>query len=148
MLSNIKIRILSALIKNPKYFKHITLLLDGHDSTIEYDKPDISLQKRWSYKLKTSGLRTQVLLDINEMVILVSKSELCGKSSDGTMFLNMKLYRKMHKEDCVAFVGGYPLFINQFIELWINIGIAITDRNFLPNEKRIWNRIKSTRETF
>lgn len=130
MFSNIKIRILSALIKNPKYFKHITLLLDGHDSTIEYTKPDISLQKRWSYKLKTSGLRTQVLVDINEMVILVSKSELCGESSDGSMFLNMKLYKYINKEDCIAFDGGYTLFVNQFIELCINKGIDLSDKNF------------------
>ncbi|KAI7847284.1 hypothetical protein BDC45DRAFT_420247, partial [Circinella umbellata] len=71
----------------------------------------------WSYKLKTSGLRTQVVIDINEMVIIVSKSELCGESNDGSMFLNMKLYNKIYKHDCIAFDGGYTLFINQFIEL-------------------------------
>jgi len=32
MFSNKIIRILSAGIKNPQYFKQITLLLDGHDS--------------------------------------------------------------------------------------------------------------------
>ena len=37
-------------------------MLDEHDSTIEYDKPDISQQKRWSYKLKTAGLRAQILI--------------------------------------------------------------------------------------
>ena len=131
MFSNIKIRILSALIKNPKYFKHITLLLDGHDSTIKYNKPDISLQKKCSYKLKTSGLRTQVVIDINEMVIIVSKSELCGESNDGSMFLNMKLYNKIYKHDCIAFDGGYTLFINQFIELCSSKGYDdISDKNF------------------
>lgn len=60
MFSNLKIRILSAIIKNPKNFKNITLLLDGHDTAIEYDKPDISVQKKWSYKLKSPGIRTQV----------------------------------------------------------------------------------------
>ncbi|KAG2223231.1 hypothetical protein INT45_006112 [Circinella minor] len=85
MFSNIKIRVYSALLKNPKNFKNITLILDGHDSTIDYSKPDISSQKRWSYKLKTSGLRTQVLCDINNMIIAVSDSELCGVSSDGEL---------------------------------------------------------------
>ena len=46
MFSNIKIRVLSSLIKNHKNFRNITLLLNGHDSTIEYDKPDIPLQKK------------------------------------------------------------------------------------------------------
>ncbi|KAI9243168.1 hypothetical protein BDA99DRAFT_544591 [Phascolomyces articulosus] len=56
---------------------------NGYDSTIEYDKPDIEYQKKWSYKLKKSGIRTQVLADINDIVISVSKSELCRSSSDG-----------------------------------------------------------------
>lgn len=119
MFSNIKIRVLSSLIKNPENFKNITLLLDGHGSTIDYSKPDISAQKRWSYKLKTSGLRTQVLSDINDMVIAVSKSELCGVSSDGGMFLNMKLYNKVNKRDVIAVDGGYTLFIKQFEDLCI-----------------------------
>lgn len=111
MFSNIKIRILSAKIKNPENYKYVTFLLDGHDSTIDYSKPDIEKQKRWSYKLKTSGIRTQVLADVNDMITAVSVSKLCGESSDGTMFLNMKLYTKIDKRDCVALDGGYALFI-------------------------------------
>jgi hypothetical protein len=141
MFSNIKIRIYSSLIKNPNNFKNITLMLDGHDSTIEYDKPDISQQKRWSYKLKTSGLRTQVLTDINNFVIAVSNSELCGVSSDGGMFLNMKLYNKINKRDVVAIDGGYTLFINQFEILCRKKNIPLSDNNFFypirkePNEE-------------
>lgn len=130
MFSNVKIRVLSAYIKNPKNFKNITLLLDGHDSTIEYDKPDIEIQKRWSYKLKTSGIRTQVLADVNEMIISVSKSELCGISSDGGMFLNMKLYNKICKQDVVALDGGYSLFIKQFEDLCNDKGYDLDDNNF------------------
>jgi hypothetical protein len=129
MFSNMKIRILSALIKNPKHFKNITLMLDGHDTTIEYDKPDIDKQKRWSYKLKSSGIRTQILVDINEMITNVSKSELCGTSSDGGMFLNMKLYNKIKEQDCVALDGGYTLFIKQFENLCksknINLNVLV-----------------------
>lgn len=130
MFSNLKIRILSAIIKNPKNFKNITLLLDGHDTAIEYDKPDISVQKKWSYKLKSPGIRTQVLVDINEMVINVSESELCGSSSDGGMFLNMKLYKKIKEQDCVALDGGYTLFIKQFENLCKNKNINLNDKNF------------------
>ncbi|KAI7855838.1 hypothetical protein BDC45DRAFT_412877, partial [Circinella umbellata] len=45
----------------------------------------------WSYKFKTSGIRTQVLGDINENIISVSD-----------------------KQDCIALDGGYTLFIKQF----------------------------------
>ena len=51
MFSNIKIILLSSLIINPENFKNVTLLWDGHDSTVEYNKPDIEYQKKWSYKL-------------------------------------------------------------------------------------------------
>ncbi|KAG2224284.1 hypothetical protein INT45_012852 [Circinella minor] len=125
-----KIRILLALIKNPKSFKNITLLLDGHDSSISYDKPNISVQKWWSYKLKASGIRTQVVSDINDMVISVSYSDLCGKVNDGMMFLNMKLYNKILKQDCVAIDGGYTLFIKQFEDLCNNKGCDLDDNNF------------------
>lgn len=137
MFLNIKIRILSAYIKNAENFKLITLLLDGHDSPIEYDKPNISNQKRWSYKLKTRGLRTQVVADINEVVVLLSKSELCGNSTDGGMFLNMKLYNKINKEDCIALDGGYSLFITHFVELCINKAKSLDDNNlFYPIRKK------------
>lgn len=52
-------------------------------------------KKKWSYKLKSAGIRTQVLIDINEMAINVSNSQLCGNSSDGGMFLDMKIYNKI-----------------------------------------------------
>lgn len=130
MFSNVKIRILSAKIKNPKNFKNITLLLDGHDTSIDYSKPDISIQKKWSYKLKRSGIRTQVVADINEMAIFISKSELCGNSSDGGMFLNMKLYNKIDKRDVIAIDGGYTLFVKQFEELCNEKGIELGDNNF------------------
>lgn len=130
MFSNIKIRILSAMIKNPKNFKNITLMLDGHDTSIEYDKPDITLQKKWSYKLKSAGIRTQVLCDINEMVINLSNSQLCGNSSDGGMFLNMKIYNKIKEQDIIALDGGYTLFIKQFETLCKNKNLNLDDKNF------------------
>jgi hypothetical protein len=67
--------------------------------------------------LKTSELRTQLLSDINDMAIAVSKSELCGISSDGGMFLNIKIYNKIDKRDCASIDGGYTLFMKQLEEL-------------------------------
>lgn len=32
------------------------------------------------------------------------------------MFLNMKLYKKMHERDTIRINGGYTLFVNQFTE--------------------------------
>lgn len=145
MFSNIKIRILSAKIKNPKHFKNITLLLDGHDSSINYSKPDISFQKKWSFKLKKSGIRTQILCDINEMAILISKSSLCGNSSDGGMMLNMKLYNVINKEDCIALDGGYTLFIKQFEDLCKERNYDLCDNNFFyPIRKE--NNIRLTKQ--
>lgn len=145
MFSTIKIRILSAKIKNPKHFKNITLLLDGHDSSINYSKPDISFQKKWSFKLKKAGIRTQVLCDINEMAILLSSSQLCGNSSDGGMFLNMKLYSHIKEEDCIALDGGYTLFIKQFENLCKEKNYNLNDDNFFyPIRKE--NNVKLTKQ--
>ena len=36
MFSNIKIRLYSAQEKNPPLFKHVTLLLDGHDTRVSH----------------------------------------------------------------------------------------------------------------
>lgn len=64
------------------------------------------------------------------MVIAISKSELCGNSSDGGMFLNMKLYNKISKEDCIGIDGEYVLFIKQFEELCSEKGYDLNDTNF------------------
>ena len=138
MFSSLRIRILSALIKNPPNFKNITLLLDGHDSSLAYNKPNISLQKKQSYKLKSSGIRTQVISNINDMIIYVSYSDLCGTSNDGSMFLNMKLYNKIFKQDCVAVDGGYTMFIKQFKDLCNSKGLDLDDNNFFyPIRKEV-----------
>jgi hypothetical protein len=70
------------------------------------------------------------------MVIAVSNSELCGISSDGGMFLNMKIYNKIDKRDVIAVDGGYTLFIKQFEDLCIKKNIELNDNNlFYPIRK-------------
>ena len=113
MFSNIGIRIKSTST-NPSGFKHVTLLLDGHD-TRGISVNQGSSAAHYSYKLKKSGFRTQIMTDINDMVIFVSSSQPCADNNDGTMFVEMKVPEIMHKLDCLALDGGYPLFINQAI---------------------------------
>lgn len=131
MFSNIRIRILSSLINNPTSFKNVTLYIDGHDGKVKYYDPDTKTMDIKSYKLDGPGLRTQIITDSNQMILYVSKSEKCGKGSDGTMFLDMKLYNKIHIGDCIAMDGGYNLYINKFKEDSLNAGKEFSDKNFV-----------------
>jgi hypothetical protein len=54
MFSSTKLRLLCAQLYNPKGFKHVTLLIDGHDSKINYENVNVSKRKLFSYKLKKS----------------------------------------------------------------------------------------------
>ncbi|MGH7238590.1 MAG: hypothetical protein ACREHG_00840, partial [Candidatus Saccharimonadales bacterium] len=101
MFSNINLRILSAQEKNPPLFKHITLLLDGHDTRVS-PLDGMDSKQMYSYKFKKSGLRTQVIIDMNEMVLWTSKSAPCKENSDGVMFTKMNLEKNMHELDCVG----------------------------------------------
>jgi hypothetical protein len=131
LFSNIRIRILAALVKNPKGFKDVTLLIDGHDGKIKYYDPDTKTKMLYSYKLKGPGLRTQIITDMNQMILFISESQKCGIGNDGAMFINMKLYNKIHIGDCIAMDGGYSLFINQFKEQSLNAGKDFSDKNFV-----------------
>ena len=71
---------------------------------------------------------------MNEMIINVSRSELCSDASDGYMMLNMKIYKTLSKTDCImACDGGYNLFIKKFEEICIekNFNNTINDNNFV-----------------
>ncbi len=114
MFSTIKIRLLSAKEKNPPLFKHVTLHLDGHDTRATYKGE--SSADMYSYKLKKSGLRTQVAMDCNGMALFVSKSASCKNNADGTMLLTMKLDKRVHEMDCIALDGGYPQFLRRLID--------------------------------
>ena len=134
LFSNIKIRILAAKVNNSQGFKNVTLFLDGHDSKIKYYNPSESSKTLYSYKLKGKGIRTQIMSDMNNMITCVSESEKCALGNDGTMFLNMKLYKnKISEADCIGFDGGYDLFIEKFIDHADNYNSNNTfnNRNFM-----------------
>lgn len=116
MFSTILLRIYYANRLNPEHFKHVTLLLDGHDSRVNYTDLKIKSKDMYSYKFKKSGFRTQVITDVNEIAIYVSDSLPCKKYNDGKMFLAMKLENKLNENGCIAVDGGYNLFIEDFLE--------------------------------
>ena len=62
MFSSPKLRIYSALKRNPKQFKHVTLIIDGHDSKINYVDTNIKREKLYSYKLKNLDVEPKLFV--------------------------------------------------------------------------------------
>jgi hypothetical protein len=114
MFSNIIIRILSAQDNNPKEFNTVTLFLDGHDTRGK--ETGSRSEDAYSFKLRKSGFRTQVCIDVNRMVLFVSDSLPCKNHSDGVMFTEMDLGDKIDEGDRIALDGGYTLFVKQVVE--------------------------------
>ena len=56
MFSTIRLCILSSYKYNPPLFKHITFIIDGHDSRINYINTDIKRERLFSYKFKKNGI--------------------------------------------------------------------------------------------
>jgi hypothetical protein len=113
MFSSLEIRIRTANWRNPPLFKHVTLMLDGHDSRATYGEDKAAM---YSYKLKKSGLRTQVAIDANGMVLFVSKSASCRDNNDGKMLQEMGIGKKIGSMDCIALDGGYTQYIPDLID--------------------------------
>jgi hypothetical protein len=130
MFSTPELRVRCANWKNPKIFKHITLLLDGHDTRATYGDNKVDM---YSYKLRKSGLRTQVCIDINGMAIFVSKSQSCKDHNDGSMLEEMLISKRIAQVDCVGLDGGYTQHIGNVLEQ----ESALTLANFcFPIRKR------------
>lgn len=125
MFSTARIRVLSAMERNPPDFRHVTLHLDGHDTRASYINGNHQLM--YSYKLKKAGFRTQVCCDINGMILFTSPSMPCQDYNDGTMLLRMDIGSKIHQVDCIAVDGGYTLFLDQVIKE----SSGLSSRNFL-----------------
>ena len=115
MFSNVKIRVVCAKHMNPKDFKYVTIMLDGHDSRATYINAEDCVHY-YSYKLKKCGFRTQVAMDINGMILFISKAAPCGINNDGSMLVSMNLNQKVTKFDGIILDGGYNLYINRVLE--------------------------------
>ena len=142
MFSTPEIRMRSARWSNPKMFKHVTLLLDGHDTRATYGELKSEM---YSFKFRKSGLRTQVCIDVNNMVVFVSKSESCKKHNDGTMLVDMGVAKRIHEVDCIGLDGGYPQHIPKLLEKEDTLDI----RNFcFPIRKRTGQPLDEDEATF
>ena len=118
MFSTPLLRLCTSIKINSKLVKHVACFIGGHYSRINYVNTDIKREiLLYSYKLKTAGFGTQIISDMNEMIINVSRSKFCSDSSDDNMMLNMKIHKTLSKTDCMACDGGYNLFIRKFEEI-------------------------------
>ena len=84
-------------------FQHVIMMLDGHDSWATYGEDKAVM---YSYKLKKSGLRTQVAIDVNGMVLLASKSASCHDNNGSKMLQEIGIDKRMHEMHCLALDGG------------------------------------------
>jgi hypothetical protein len=117
MFSDVKIRVMCARNCNPNDFKHVTIMIDGHDTRAAYINAADRAQF-YSYKLKKSGFRTQVGMDINGMILFVSAAAPCATNNDGSMLVSMGLDSKnVSRFDVVCMDGGYSLFLDRLVQV-------------------------------
>ncbi len=87
-----QIRVLHAKLNNPSEFKTITAYLDGHNTRIDYHNLyEIYESKKhmFSFKLKKSGLKTQLVLNVMKFWIAVSDSVDCASNNDGSHLMTI-----------------------------------------------------------
>lgn len=131
LFGNEKTRILNSYVKNPEFFKHITLLLDGHHNKITLEDIDLKKTELYSYKLRKNGLNTQFIIDMNNICVYISESLPCKMNNDDNMFLNNVNFHKFFKySDCICFDGLYENTVNEVIDKYNNIGMNININNF------------------
>ncbi|KAI9466542.1 hypothetical protein BX667DRAFT_523863 [Coemansia mojavensis] len=112
MFSTDKLRVASASLNNPENFKHITLMVDGHDSRALHNGGNKAAL--YSYKLKKSGYRTQLCIDTNGMILLLSPTVECRDNTNIAMF-KMNMLDKISATDCIVLDGGYPMSVLETI---------------------------------
>lgn len=84
------------------------------------------------------------------MILFIYRSDFCSDSPDGSMLLNIKLYRNMREPDTIRINGGYTLFDNQFtITAKEKPFVISTIDNFVyPIRKNINEKITITEDQF
>ena len=94
------------------------------------------------YKFKRPSIRTQIVVDMNKMIIFISGSENCCEPNDGLIFLRMNFKNKLHIGNCLAMDCVYPTFIYQFKENALNIRCRFNGLRFMysAEKKKIVNQ--------
>lgn len=92
--SNKNIRLLSSYINNPSLVKHVTLIMDGHHNKIIDENVTVNKKLSYSWKLKTPGLNTQFVIDVNDIIVYISESLPCKDNNDDKMMINNVNFNK------------------------------------------------------
>lgn len=129
--SNKNIRILSSYINNPDLVKHVTMILDGHHNKIVYENITVDKKELYSWKLKKSGLNTQFIIDMNEIVLYVSESLSCRDNNDDKMLINNINFNKFFTiYDNICFDGIYINTLLETIDKYSLRNIEMKETNF------------------
>lgn len=129
--SNKNIRILSSFISNPELVKHVTLILDGHHNRIIYENVTVDQKILYSWKLKSPGLNTQFIIDINDIVVYISESLPCKDNNDDKMMINNINFSKFFSiYDNLCFDGLYINTLHETIAKFSLRNLELEESNF------------------
>lgn len=136
--SNKNIRLLSSYINNPDLVKHVTLIMDGHHNKIIYENVTVDKKVLYSWKLKTPGLNTQFVIDVNDIAVFVSESLPCKDNNDDKMMINNVNFNKFFSiYDNLCFDGLYINTLHETIAKYSVRNLDLDESNFTFPIKKI-----------
>lgn len=146
--SNKNIRLISSFINNPDLVKHVTLILDGHHNKIIYENVTVNKKLLYSWKLKTPGLNTQFVIDVNDIAVFISDSLPCKDNNDDKMFINNIEFNKFFSiYDNVCFDGLYINTLYETIAKNSLRGLELEESNFtFPIKKEKNKKLKDSKQ--
>lgn len=129
--SNKNIRLLSSYINNPSFVKHVTLIMDGHHNKIIYENVTVDKKLLYSWKLKTPGLNTQFVIDVNDVVVYISDSLPCKDNNDDKMMVTNVNFNKFFSiYDNLCFDGLYINTLHETIAKYSLRNLDLDESNF------------------
>ncbi|KAL9652648.1 hypothetical protein ABK040_003951 [Willaertia magna] len=115
MFSNKNLRIVCTKLQNLELFIHCTMILDRHDTHIEYDG---------------SNNKNIVLIDINGYILQVSQSEKAKDNVDFNIFKRMHIERILELQDCLVLNDSYKQGLFDYIIHLQEKGFDLNENNF------------------
>lgn len=142
--SNKNIRLLSSYINNPELVKHVTLIMDGHHNKITYENITMDKKLLYSWKLKTPGLNTQFVIDVNDIAVFISESLPCKDNNDDKMMINNVKFNKFFTiYDNMCFDGLYINTLHETIAKYSLRNLDLDESNFtFPINKKKKENLK------